>query len=243
MAHASNPTASVGASVGDAPVPDPDDVGPDPRRTRQFALLLLFTVTGFAVQGMVPPSETQAVAVTALVGVSLMLAVRVSELPTWLFRAVVGLTVGALALSLAHVLTSDIGEATARVMNVALIAIAPPAVAIGVLRDIRSSGQVRLAAVMGVLALYMLIGMTFGFVYAVVDRLGDEPFFAEDDELTGSNALYFSFITLTTVGFGDLTARTDVGRTLSAFEALIGQVYLVTVVAALVGNLRRPARR
>ena len=55
-----------------------------------------------------------------------------------------------------------------------------------------------------------------------------------------SQCLYFSFTCLTTIGFGDLTARTDLGHTLSVFEGLIGQIYLVTVVSLIVANLGRP---
>jgi hypothetical protein len=127
-------------------------------------------------------------------------------------------------------------------MNAALVALGPPAVAIGVVRDLRSSGQVRMEAVMGVLALYMLIGMFFGFVYGAVDRV-DAPFFAEGEPATVARCLYFSFTTLATVGFGDVVARTDLGHTLSVFEALIGQIYLVTVVSLIVSNLGRPAVR
>jgi hypothetical protein len=212
------------------------------RQTRRFELLLLSTVTAFVVQGMVPPGDLQQVVVTLLVSACLLLAVRAGRLPQWFFRTVAVLAVVAVALSVAHMLFSEIGDATTRTMNAALIAIAPPAVALGVVREIRGSGQVRLSAVMGVLALYMLIGMTFGFLYGAIDRLGGDPFFSGGQELTNSNALYFSFTTLTTVGYGDFTARSDVGHTLAAFEALVGQVYLVTVVAALVGNLRRAAR-
>ena len=53
---------------------------------------------------------------------------------------------------------------------------------------------------------------------------------------------YFSFSTLTTVGFGDLTARSDLGRTLAVLEALVGQLYLVTVVSVGVSNLVPRAR-
>ncbi|MDX6661529.1 MAG: hypothetical protein QOJ55_2351, partial [Solirubrobacteraceae bacterium] len=56
--------------------------------------------------------------------------------------------------------------------------------------------------------------------------------------------LYFSFTTLTTVGYGDLTARTTRGHTVAVIAALIGQIYLVTVVATIVGNVgsrRSPA--
>jgi hypothetical protein len=45
-------------------------------------------------------------------------------------------------------------------------------------------------------------------------------------------------MTLTTVCFGDLAARSDLSHTLCVFEALIGQIYLVTVVSVLVSNLR-----
>ena len=58
--------------------------------------------------------------------------------------------------------------------------------------------------------------------------------------------LYFSYSTLTTVGYGDLVARSNLGHTLSAFEALLGQIYLVTVVAVIVTNVvprRRPVDR
>ena len=57
-----------------------------------------------------------------------------------------------------------------------------------------------------------------------------------------SDFVYFSFATLTTVGYGDLTAATDLGRSLAITEALIGQIYLVTVVALIVPNIGRARR-
>ncbi len=54
--------------------------------------------------------------------------------------------------------------------------------------------------------------------------------------------LYFSFTTMTTVGFGDLTAAGDAGRMLAITEALLGQLYLVSVVALIVANLGRTRR-
>ena len=61
---------------------------------------------------------------------------------------------------------------------------------------------------------------------------------------TGADILYFSFITLTTTGYGDITAANRIGRTTAMVEAMVGQLYLVTVLALLVSNLgrtRRPA--
>jgi hypothetical protein len=54
---------------------------------------------------------------------------------------------------------------------------------------------------------------------------------------TTKNFLYFSFVTITTVGYGDLTAGTSLGCSIAIAEALTGQIYLVTVVAAIVGVL------
>jgi hypothetical protein len=54
---------------------------------------------------------------------------------------------------------------------------------------------------------------------------------------TTRNFLYFSFVTITTVGYGDLTAGTNLGRSIAIAEALTGQIYLVTVVATIVGGL------
>jgi hypothetical protein len=96
---------------------------------------------------------------------------------------------------------------------------------------------------MGVLCIYLLMGMLYAFLYGSIDRLGGDPFFVGGAPASASNCLYFSFTTMTTVGYGDLTARSNLGHTVAVSEALIGQIYLVTVVAVLVSGLGRAARR
>jgi hypothetical protein len=127
-------------------------------------------------------------------------------------------------------------------MNALLFALGPPALAVAVVRDFRAKGEVRVEAVVGVLTLYMLIGMAFGFLYGAIDRLGGDPVLGTGGEATVSHCLYFSFTTLATVGYGDFVARSDLGHTVAVLEALLGQIYLVTVVSVVVSNLRRPAR-
>src|SRR5215218_10097209 len=214
-----------------------------PSQLRRYGLLLSATVLSLAVQGAVAPGPLQQVAVTALAGASLLLALRAANLSRRLMAVAAGLAAAVLVLSLARATAGGIGDGTARATNALLIALGPPAVAVGLVRDLRSSGQVRLEAVIGVLSLYMLIGMAFGFLYGAVDRFGGDPFFAGGDPATVSHCLYFSFTTLATVGYGDLVARSDLGHTLAVSEALLGQIYLVTVVSLVVSNLRRPARR
>ena len=123
----------------------------------------------------------------------------------------------------------------AAVANGLLIALAPPAVVIGVYRNMQASGSVTVTVVAGVLCLYLLLGLFFAFVYVAIENLGGAPFFADGQAAVSSRSLYFSFVTMTTTGYGDYTARSNLGHTLSVSEALIGQIYLVTIVAAIVG--------
>jgi hypothetical protein len=179
------------------------------------------------------------VLVAGLIGISLLLAIWAAGLPTRLFVLAAVLATALIAMSIVRAATGDIGDGALRAMNALLVALGPPVVAVGVVRSLRTSREVRIEAVMGVLSLYILLGMLFAFVFGAIDRY-DSPFFSGGASATVSQCLYFSFTTLTTVGYGDLTARTDLGHTLSVFEALIGQIYLVTVVSLIVGNLRRP---
>ena len=78
--------------------------------------------------------------------------------------------------------------------------------------------------------------MFFAFLYGVIGHHRG-GFFAGGQVPTVAHCLYFSFTTLTTVGYGDFTAASNLGHTLSVTEALIGQIYLVTVVAVIVSNL------
>jgi hypothetical protein len=93
----------------------------------------------------------------------------------------------------------------------------------------------------GVLCLYLLIGLMFAVAYGAIDEVSDTSFFT-NGSTQRDDYLYFSFTTLSTVGYGDLTAATNLGRSLAITEALVGQLYLVTVVAVIVSNLG-PAQR
>ena len=216
-----------------------------PRQTRErarYGFLMLATVALLAVQGTVDPGAFQQVVVTALAGASLLLAFRAARLSPRLVAFAAGVSVAALAVSILRATAGGIGEGAALTMNAALVALGPPAIAVGLVRDLRATGVVQIQSLLGVLSLLLLIGMAFGFVYGAIDRFGGDPFFAGGNTATVANCIYFSFTTLATVGYGDFVARTDLGHTLAVSEALIGQIYLVTVVSLIVTNLRRPLR-
>jgi hypothetical protein len=88
--------------------------------------------------------------------------------------------------------------------------------------------------VLGALCSYVLLGLLFAFCYLAVDSLRDAPFFVQPGPHVQSEFLYFSFVSLTTLGFGDLSPAVGLPQALTVVEALLGQVFLVTLVARLV---------
>ena len=125
----------------------------------------------------------------------------------------------------------------------ALLLMVTPVVVIG---RLLMRPKITLDTVAASLAGYLQIGLLFAAVYSLVSQIETVPFFATGSDLLSTfDFQYFSFITLTTVGYGDLTPATNAGRSLAMLEAVIGQVFLVTIVAVVVGNIGRdlPHRR
>ena len=96
---------------------------------------------------------------------------------------------------------------------------------------------------LGAICVYLLIGLLFAAVDGMVEGIQGTAFFVQVTRTTWMDRLYFSYVTLATVGFGDLTPATDAGRVSAITEALTGQLYLVSVVAVVVGNLGRLRNR
>ena len=202
-------------------------------------MLLLALSATFVFQGVAEPGDLQRAIGTVLVGSTLLLALYAAEIPPRRQRVAV-VIVAAIVAGVIIASLSDRGqavEAIAAVSNGLLIGLAPPAVVVGVYRNLHSTQEVTVTVVAGVLCLYLLLGLFYAFVYVALQNLGGAPFFADGAAAVSSRSLYFSFVTMTTVGYGDYTSRSNLGHTLSVSEALVGQIYLVTIVAAIVGRL------
>ncbi len=103
-----------------------------------------------------------------------------------------------------------------------------------VVRRIVRHQQVARSTLLGAVCAYLLIAFTFTFMFLTVNVLDSDRFFGEERPTT--DFMYFSLTSLTTLGTsGDLQASSDLGRLLSVTETVIGQIFLVTLVAALVG--------
>lgn len=120
-------------------------------------------------------------------------------------------------------------------ISVVLVAVAP----VVIIRALVRRKVIDLHTVTGALCIYVLLGMLGAFVFASVGEIGTSSFFAQGVRGDTADYLYFSFVTLTTVGYGDLTPATSLGRALAVLEALIGQLYLVSVVALVVSQIGR----
>ncbi|MDX6561251.1 MAG: hypothetical protein QOD65_1065 [Gaiellales bacterium] len=93
--------------------------------------------------------------------------------------------------------------------------------------------RVTYETILGALCTYVLLGLLFAFAYLAVSDLSG-PFFSQPGPHTQSEYLYFSFVTLTTLGFGDLSPAVGLPQALTVLEALSGQIFLVTMVARMV---------
>jgi hypothetical protein len=96
--------------------------------------------------------------------------------------------------------------------------------------------------VLGALCSYVLVGLLFAFLFLAVDGFRGTDFFVQEGPHSQSEYVYFSFVALTTLGFGDLSPSVGLPQALTALEALFGQVFLVTLVARLVTLWGRQGR-
>jgi Ion channel len=106
-----------------------------------------------------------------------------------------------------------------------------------VIRAVFGPGRVNYHRVIGAVLLYLLIALTFVALFAFVGLLIPNAFSGialQDSPALTSNLIYFSFVTLTSTGYGDIVPMHPVARSLCNLETVIGQLYPATVLARLV---------
>jgi hypothetical protein len=202
-----------------------------------IVLLLLFATFVFLAIG--PTGEWVPLVAVVLQGATLLAALSASGSSRRLWRIAVAVVAISLVSATVGLIIGDKNlTGSLFLLNLLLVAGAPVAIVVALARR----RVIDIQTVLGAVCVYVLLGMLWSFAYAGIGTLQSEPFFAQQAHATVADYLYFSFVTQTTVGYGDLTAAGGLGRALAVLEALIGQLYLVTVIALLVSNLG-PARR
>lgn len=206
-------------------------IGPD-----HFGGLLLLILVGTIVTPFIHGHQAEALVGGLLGGVLLVGAMVASGLPHT--AVVIAGPVAALLVAATGVgALAQEGEVEAWVyVVITVMLIGTPLL---VLRRVLGHREVTLQTVAGALCAYLLVGIAFGSLYRTVDLFDHQAFSVPLKD----SATYFSFVTLTTTGFGDITATSDVARSFVMLEAVIGQVLLVTLVARFVSTLGQVRER
>jgi hypothetical protein len=107
-----------------------------------------------------------------------------------------------------------------------------------IIRNVWTLRQANAEAIAAALCAFLMLGLLWTLIYSLIGHLDPEAFGGRDLTIGGAEpglGFYFSFVTLTTLGYGDISPQTPSARTLALLEAIVGQIFLVVLVARLVG--------
>ncbi|NLE22693.1 MAG: potassium channel family protein [Actinobacteria bacterium] len=212
-----------------------------PRFADSFGLVLLLLVSSYFVLAGAGDGTIGRVVSVVILAATTWLALRAAQVRRHIMR--IALAVIPLATVVAAVLIVVGSEETASIVNRVLIILLVVVAPVAILRRLVERPVMSLNAFYGAVCVYLLIAMFFATVYGLTAVIGDRQFFAQlsvpPKDTPTVDYLYFSFVTITTTGYGDLTAVTTLGRLTAVMEAIFGQLYLITVVALVVQDLSR----
>jgi hypothetical protein len=202
----------------------------------RFDLLFYVTVVTISLLLLVDLDQDQGIAellsftVTLLAAASLYLAVAAAGVGHR-GRQVTMVLIGAvLVAAIVSMVSSDVPNGYGGFLWLLLVVAAP----IVALRRLMQHRTVKAETLLGALSVYLLIALAATYFFLFIDTFlsGSGRFFGQEEPTTVFT--YFSLITITTVGYGDFDPAGAFGRAAAAWEAVIGQIYLVVVVARLV---------
>jgi Ion channel len=201
-----------------------------------FGIVFVLVLTTYVLTSLLANHGWSAVVLTIATSATSVVALTSSHAHARLVR-------GAVLLSGLTILLAVVAAATdertwlnfASAIQIVLLTIAMGAV----LRRVVTSAEVGFRTILGAISVYTVLGILFTFLYGTVDRIQGGLFFEGVVAPAGSDFLFFSYTTLTTTGYGNLVPGGQPGRMISGLEMMLGQIFLVTLVAGLV-SLWRP---
>ena len=204
-------------------------------RRDDFGLALVLIVATVVVISLGQGAIGQIISV-GLSGFTLLFVLHTSGARRRTFRTASTVVIFAVAgAAVALIFGVQYGETAASLIGLLLAFVAP----LVILERILRSPTITVRLVLGALSIYLLLGLAYSYLYPLIAFGTGEPFFVQTPSPSPVDYVYFSYVTLTTVGYGDFTAATSTGRMIAVSEALTGQLYLVSAVALLVGNIGR----
>jgi len=207
--------------------------------THSYWVVLLALGVVFFFAALAPDAAWSTAVLVLLETATLVLALRTAGWKVTRSRTVFGLVALGSTAAIADILwnTNPVNALLAVLGGLLALALTL-VIALGAVEQ----GEVNSKSVAGAICVYVLLGLIFMHVFGVMAVLGHGPFFAQGTDGTRPLRLYFSYTTLATLGYGDYTPKGNLGHALAVLEALLGQLYLVTVVAVVVTRLA-PRRR
>ncbi|KRF38083.1 potassium channel family protein [Terrabacter sp. Soil810] len=201
----------------------------------RFGLVLILVLITIAVQGLVDVrgSLLAQLFAHAISGLALIAAVRASGARRrW--RHAVYVFVGVVVIISVATLSWHRADGSSTVPPETAWLLAAALTPVLIARRVLQHTVVTIQTIMGSVAAYLQLAVAYAFLFQTIDAYTVTPFFGEDVSTT--TYMYFSLVTISTVGYGDVAAVADLGRMAAASEAVIGQVYLVTFVALIVSR-------
>jgi hypothetical protein len=201
-----------------------------------FGLVLILVLVTFVLTSLIGNTGWGSVLIMAATGATSIVALTSAQAQAHYVHIAIYLSALSLLLALVGALSgANLWLNLGAILQVALLAVAMVSVLVRVI----TASEVNARTILGAISVYTVLGLLFGFAYEAIARVQDTPFFEGAPVVHHGDFLFFSYTTLTTTGYGDLVPGGQPGEMIATFEMLIGQIFLVTLVAGLV-TLWRP---
>lgn len=203
------------------------------REVYRYGVVLLLLTTTFTFVMVAPTGGWEQVVNALLFSAAILTLLGHTRVSRPLLVVALGMLVLAIGGAVVARFSGRLVEGVADLAIAGVLVLVP----VAILEDFRRQLTVTVQSVTAALCIYLVFGMFFARVASGVAEISGSPYFAGRSGANSSDYLYFSFITLATVGYGDFVPVLPLGRALAVLEGLVGQLYLVTVVALVVGTL------
>lgn len=207
------------------------------RIRERYGLILALMMVGYVIEALSGSVLTRVV--NALIWATVLFVALWAPGINNRLRLVGGIATAALLVAGGILSIAD--TQTGRIVILLVLAFVQILALISIALRVAQHERVQAQTVMGAIAGYFLIGLAMGSFYQAMDLSANGTWF--NGIVSEGDYIYFSLITLTTVGYGDITPATDLAKRIVSIEGLIGQVFLVTLVARLVALWGRPLHR
>ena len=205
---------------------------------RRYAILFYTLVVILVSAPVASVLKLTGALIESLLAASLLAAI----LPTGTVRSRPYLLVITVVVWLARPVTAWLGHPGLSATTLAVWTLIGMLAAAAALRFAMRASQVDAEHLYAALSAYLLAGIYFGVLYWVLEQLSPGTF-AGTGAFSKASAIYFSFVTLGTIGYGDIAPRGDVARGFAIFEGVGGQLFLAVLVARLVSLYSKPGNQ